>query len=213
MHHKNHFASVIYKLALLAAVSSGIFLSMFRPLDYGLHPLYFFTIQSNILVSLALVYFLLFYRPSRTRVIIRGSVMLSIAITGLVFHFLLVSNYPEYFSSGIDFRGHLTHTIAPVGFILDWLLFDKKKQMHFSHIRYWVIYPLLYWLFSVLRGSFSGVYPYFFMDVKEIGLGSALLWLMVLFVFFIFLGLLIISVDNLNFPGNKRTMSPVDPQT
>ncbi len=203
MRLNNHFASVIYKLALLAAVSYGIFLSIFRPLDYGLHPLYFFTTQSNLLVSLTLIYFLFFPHPSRIRVIVRGSVMLCIAITGLVFHFLLVSHYPEYFSSGVDFRGHLTHTIAPIGYILDWLLFDHKKLMHFSHIRYWVIYPLLYWLVTVFRGTFSGVYPYFFMDIDKIGLGSALLWLLMLFAIFVLLGLIIISADNLNLPGSK----------
>jgi len=205
MYLNNRSGSFIYKLVLLTAVLFGIYLSISRGPDYGLHPLYFFTTQSNILVSLALIYFLLFPRPSRARAILRGSVMLGIVITGLIFHLMLVPHYPEYFAAGVDFRGHLTHTIAPAGYVLDWLLFDQKKQMRFADIRYWIIYPLLYWLFSVVRGFFSGVYPYFFMDIGELGLGSALLWLLVLCVIFVLLGFLIIGIDNLNWPAGKRT--------
>lgn len=198
MHLNFRSVSTIYKLILLGAVLYGIYLSLFRGVDYGLHPLNFFTIQSNILVALALLYFLLVRRLNRLRAVIRGSVMLSILITALTFHTMLVPYYPEFFGEGLDLRAHLTHTLVPAGFILDWLFFDPKNQMRFTDIRYWVIYPLLYWLINVIRGAFTGVYPYFFMDIGAIGFDAALLWLLSLTLFFILVGLLIIRIDTSN---------------
>lgn len=191
--------SIAYKTLLLAAVLYGLYLSFFKPLyiENGLPSISYFTIQSNILVALATFYFLFDPRQSRFKVIIRGSILLSILITGLVFHIVLVPALPEYFAQGIAFRHHLSHTIAPLGFALDWLIFDRKGLMLYPDVRYWVIYPLLYWLFAVIQGHFSGVYPYFFTDIGTFGFGAALLWLLFLTITFVLVGFLLVWIDRL----------------
>jgi len=204
MNSTHHFASSIYKLMLIAAATSGVWLAFLRPVDYGLSPLYFFTIQTNILVVLAVIYFLLFKRLTRLRAVVRGSVMLAIVVTGLVFHFLLVPYYPDFFGEGLSFRDHLTHTIVPLGYVLDWLFFDRKKQMLFIDIGYFLIYPFLYWLFSVSRGAVTGFYPYYFMDVGNLGFSAVLLWLFILTLFFVLIASMIIMIDNLDFLWQNR---------
>lgn len=204
MNIDHHPASSIFKLILLAAAVYGVWLAFFRPIDYGLSPVYFFTTQANILVVLAVIYFLLVRHLTRLRAIVRGSVMLAIVVTGLVFHFILVPYYPDFFSEGLSFRDHLTHTIVPFGYVLDWLFFDRKKQMLFTDIRYWLIYPFLYWLLSVLRGAITGLYPYYFMDIGELGFGSVLLWFFILTLFFVLLAFIIIMIDNLDLLWNNK---------
>lgn len=151
--------------------------------------------QSNILVVFFTVYVMLMPRITRLRTIARGSVLLYIAVTGLVFHFVLVPNYPEFFAGGVTFRHHLTHTIAPLGFFLDWLLFDAGGLIKAGDIKYWLIYPTLYWLVSTVRGLAVGAYPYFFMDLNLLSPGTVLFWFLALSAFFVLLGLLIVFID------------------
>ncbi len=193
--------STIYRVLLLTIILYGLYHSFFVPIEVDiplLPSIAYFTTQSNIMVALALIIFLLQGQAtSRLRTIIRGGILLYIIITGLVFHSLLVPNLPEFFAEGIPFNQHITHTIAPLGFALDWLLFDEKNMMRYGDIKYWLIYPLLYWFITVVQGRFSGLYPYFFMDIGEIGLLSALLWLLALSAFFILLSLAIVRLDHL----------------
>jgi len=190
--------SVLYKALLFTAVLYGLYLSIFKPeiiIENGLPALHYFTIQTNIMVALVLLYLIFKNGSERFSAIIRGGVLLYILVTGIIFHVLLVPALPEYFAEGVAFRHHITHTIAPVGFMLDWLLFDRKGRMLFSDLKYWLIYPLLYWLGSVTYGQFSGIYPYFFLAIGEIGLAAGLIWLLLMTTFFIMLGLLIIWID------------------
>jgi hypothetical protein len=190
--------SVICKLLFLALVLYGIYMSFVEPIvEEDLFPISYFSIQSNILVAMTTFYFIMIPRFTRFSAIVRGSVMLCILVTGLVFHIVLVPHYTEFFKEGLAFKDHLTHTIAPLGFVLDWLLFDQKGLMKFFDIKYWVIYPLLYWIITVSQGAFSGVYTYFFMDIGKIGFGAALAWLLALSVIFIIIGFVLIGIDNL----------------
>ncbi len=194
---KHTLYRTIYRIALLGAVLYGLTLSIFYPefTIEGLPSLAYFTIQSNILVALFLVYALISPRSDQLHNIFRGSVLLPIAITGLVFHLFLVPYYPELFGDGVAFRHHLTHTIVPFGFFLDWLFFDKKGQLYIGYLKYWLIYPALYWLFSMARGSFVGAYPYFFMDPGILKIGSIMLWLFSLLVIFTVISGLLVLLD------------------
>ncbi len=195
----NRLIQILYRLVLLAAVIYGLILSIFFPqfsID-KLPALTFFTVQSNLLVALFLIYTLVYPCTISLHTILRGSVLIAIAVTGLLFHLFLVPFYPELFANGLAFRHHLTHTIAPIGFIIDWLLFDRKGQINRSDLKYWLIYPAIYWIFSMVRGSFVGAYPYFFMDPGILETGSILLWSLLLMFIFTVLGLLLIGLDKI----------------
>ena len=196
------YIKTAYRVLLIATIFCGLYLSIFMPLrpEEGLPAIFYFTIQSNILVVLALLYFIFNPEPGRFRAILRGCVLLCIMATGLIFHIILVPALPEYFAEGLAFRHHITHTIAPLGFFLDWLLFDRNGQLRYSDVRYWPIYPSFYWLFSVIQGSFSGIYPYFFFDAQAIGLGATILWLVGLIAIFSVFGFLLVWLDSLKLP-------------
>ncbi len=198
----NSYIKTAYRVLLIAVILCGLYLSIFMPLmpGEGLPAIFYFTIQSNILVVLALLYFINNPEPGRFRAILRGCVLLCIMATGLIFHSVLVPALPEYFSEGLAFRHHITHTIAPLGFFLDWLFFDRSGQLRYSDVRYWFIFPSLYYLFSVIQGSFSGMYPYFFFDVQAIGFGATILWLVGLIAIFSGIGFMLVWLDSLKLP-------------
>ncbi len=198
----NNNRSTLFRVSLIAVVLYGLYLSFSMPFTPGeeLPSIAYFTIQSNILVILALVYFMLNPFPGRFRAILRGSVLLCILATGLIFHVILAPALPELTAEGLAFRHHITHTIAPLGFFLDWLLFDRGGYLRYSDVRYWPIYPVFYWFVSVVQGSFSGMYPYFFFDVQAIGLGATILWLLGLIAIFSVIGFILAWFDSIRIP-------------
>jgi len=108
---------------------------------------------------------------------------------------MLAPEIKLFTGENISLTQHLTHTVAPIGFILDWLLFDLKNQMRWKDLRFWVIHPLIYWVAFMIYGIITGIYPYPFMDINLIGLTAAIIWLATLTFFFILLGLLYIAID------------------
>lgn len=103
------------------------------------------------------------------------------------------------------------HYLLPILVFLNWIVFEVKKTYSYTHIFYWMIYPLLYSVVSLLQGLVDGFYPYFFfnpMGEIPVGVGSytnvALFIVAYLFVYVI-LGFLLILLNRLvlNFDNIK----------
>jgi hypothetical protein len=60
----------------------------------------------------------------------------------------------------------------------------------------WLWYPLMYCVYVMIRGSFSGFYPYFFLNVTELGYGKALMNCFYVTLTFLILSLLLIGFSN-----------------
>lgn len=98
---------------------------------------------------------------------------------------------PEGFQIVID---ELLHSIIPVLTVVYWFLYDGAKHVVWSLIPKWLVYPLVYLIYILVRGMFSGFYPYPFINVLEIGwqqtiINSALMCLLFLMLFSMFIGL------------------------
>ncbi|MFB9843209.1 Pr6Pr family membrane protein [Mucilaginibacter ginsenosidivorans] len=151
----------------------------------------FFTILTNILVA---VYFTLnTFNPA----IVRKpgtltAVTIYIFMAGAVYQVILRATWnPEGLQLIVD---ELLHTVIPVLAIIFWAVYEDKKAVTLRQIPKWVIYPLAYLAFILIRGSFSNFYPYPFVNVSEIGMTKTLLNSAVLvLVFFIISALFVIT--------------------
>ena len=133
----------------------------------------YFTILTNILVGLAFTAPLLSadnkFRQFFERQAVRAAIALYITVVMLVYWSLLASIHnPEGLSAIANVGLHL---IVPVLYIFDWVLFSKKDNMSFKRIPFWILYPLGYGIYTIIRGAVTGVYPYPFMNVTELGIG------------------------------------------
>jgi len=63
----------------------------------------------------------------------------------------------------------LLHDVMPVLFFIYWWQCVPKGNLHLSHIAGWVIYPLVYFAYVLLRGDLLGQYQYPFIDVGTLG--------------------------------------------
>jgi hypothetical protein len=88
----------------------------------------------------------------------------------------------------------LLHTVIPVLVIIFWYLFEIKSAIKYSQILKWLIYPFLYFIYILIRGAFSGFYPYPFVNISELGLEKVLLNSALLLVGFSVISIIYIRV-------------------
>jgi hypothetical protein len=124
----------------------------------------YFTILTNLFVAIVLtvsaINLIRRKTPTETDDIIRGSATAAIAIVGIVFG-LLLSNMD---SGMIPWTNFVAHYLMPVVMVLDWLIQPPTAKLVARHIWFWVIYPIAYLIYSLIRGAFTNWYPYWFID-------------------------------------------------
>lgn len=135
----------------------------------------FFTILTNLLTT---IYFtsqaILGQRKNRlSNSGVLTAITVYITIVGLVYQVLLRQIWePEGLSKLVD---ELLHSVNPLLVICFWYLYENKKGVNFKQISKWLVFPLVYLIFILFRGSTSGFYPYPFMDVSILGMSQVLI--------------------------------------
>lgn len=131
----------------------------------------YFTILTNILVGLAFTAPLLSPNSKLHRFFTRQAVRAAIALyitVVMVVYWSLLSGLDRNAGLGVV-TNILLHLLIPLMYLIDWLCFAQKDRMSFRHIPYWIIYPLLYGIYTIIRGAITGTYPYPFLNVTELG--------------------------------------------
>ncbi|XXD72661.1 Pr6Pr family membrane protein [Pseudomonas sp. D4-18] len=131
----------------------------------------FFTVLTNTLAAVVLTWEVTrresavrrwFLRPA-----VRSGIAVSIALVGLAYNVLLRHLWqPEGWQFIAD---ELLHDIMPVLFIIYWGLWVPKGTLRLGHVGLWMIYPLVYFAYILLRGDLLAAYPYPFIDVTSLG--------------------------------------------
>jgi hypothetical protein len=126
----------------------------------------FFTIQSNLLVAVLLIVigaYVLLEKSGRTIAYLRGALTLYMTMTGIIY-VLLLSGYEHDLQTTIPFVNIMLHYVAPAYVLLDWLIFPPKKKLSLQPALLWLIYPLFYLAYSLVRGAITDWYPYPFIN-------------------------------------------------
>ncbi len=154
----------------------------------------FFTILTNILVALAASF--LFIKRGSNDFFLRSTnltaITVYISIVGLIYNIILRQLWqPQGAQRFVD---ELLHLIIPILFIIYWFLFINKKELQWKNLWGWLLYPLAYIIYTLVRGAFSGFYPYPFVDVSKHGYQVVLINSLGITVLFILFCLLFIGI-------------------
>lgn len=137
----------------------------------------FFTVLTNTLAA-AVLTCALTTRPSRGRTWllqpwVSAGIGVSILVVGLAYNLLLRPLWhPEGWQRLAD---ELLHDVMPVLYLGYWWLCVEKGHLRGWHWLLWAMYPLLYFVYLMLRGHLLGAYPYPFIDVGTLGYGQVML--------------------------------------
>ncbi len=156
----------------------------------------FFTILTNLIVAIAVT--VLFLKPNSkwgswfSRSATLTAITVYITIVGLVYNLILRFLWqPQGMQFVVD---ELLHTIVPLLFIVFWFLFVPKKDLHYKQFLPWLIYPLVYVIYTAVYGAITGYYPYPFVNVTELGYSRVLINAAGLLLAFSVLSLFLIAV-------------------
>ncbi|AZE93230.1 Integral membrane protein [Pseudomonas orientalis] len=131
----------------------------------------FFTVLTNTLVVVVLSYALITRESTAKRFFLKpaisSGIATSIVVVSLAYNLLLRHLWsPE----GLQFiADELLHDVMPLLFLIYWWRCVPKGTLRLKHIAGWVIYPLVYFAYVLLRGHLLGQYQYPFLDVDSLG--------------------------------------------
>lgn len=157
----------------------------------------YFTVLSNTLVATVLTCELTTRESAARRWFLQPSVSsgiaVSIAVVGLAYSILLRHLWhPEGWQWLAD---ELMHDVMPLLFLGYWFCCVPKGTLRVRHIALWVIYPLVYFAYSLLRGHLLAVYPYPFIDVDKLGYPQVFINAGGLLLGFVVIALVLIGLD------------------
>lgn len=164
------FAVVAQLILMLQNRQAGVGESLLRFFSY-------FTILTNTLVALHFTVrvfglkrraWVLFHRRATPM-----ALTAFILVVGVVYQVVLRHIWnPTGLQQIVD---ELLHTVIPVFMYAYWLIFCARIFVGWKELQSWLLYPILYVVWVLVRGHFSGFYPYTFMEVPRLGMGPVIL--------------------------------------
>lgn len=134
----------------------------------------YFTIETNLLLAVAFSFLLLAPNSAPGSFFSKGTTQTALTvyifIVGLIYNTILRFLWaPTGLQYVVD---ELLHSVIPILAIIYWVMFTPKEGLHWKKCFAWLIYPLLYIGFVLVRGAKSGFYPYPFIDTRKLGLNK-----------------------------------------
>lgn len=156
----------------------------------------FFTILTNALVAVTSL--LLAVRPGRRSTLfstLRLDALLGIIVTGIVYHAVLADLYDLHGAE--QFADVLFHTVSPLLAVTGWVLFGPRGLVDRRIVALSVIYPLLWLVFTLIRGAIIDWYPYPFTNVTDLGYVQVALNCLLVTALFLVLAVAAMGVDRM----------------
>lgn len=164
----------------------------------------YFTNLSNIFASIVFivgaVYLLEHREPTPAEDIIRGASVVAMAIVGIVFSALLQDTDLGTLAPWVNV---VVHYIMPIAVVVDWLYQSPKSRLSLKQLPYWLIYPLLYLVYTLIRGPIAKFYPYPFLNPNPDPVqhtagsyGGVALYCIAIFVAFLVVGGILLWLGN-----------------
>ncbi|MFC3940353.1 hypothetical protein CCU68_17225 [Pseudomonas gingeri NCPPB 3146 = LMG 5327] len=157
----------------------------------------YFTVLTNILVAIVLTCAATSGDSALRRFFLKPTVQTGVAaaivVVGLAYNLLLRETWsPEGLQWWAD---ELLHDVMPVLFVIYWWFCVPKGTLHWRDLWPWLLYPLVYFIYALVRGHFVGSYPYPFIEVDKLGYPQVFINALMILVGFVVVSLVLIALD------------------
>ncbi|WP_316798712.1 Pr6Pr family membrane protein [Pedobacter frigidisoli] len=156
----------------------------------------FFTVTTNMIVGSCFLVISIFpkgkigafFRSPSTIT----AITVYIVVVGLIYNLLLRGLVVQEGWSRV--ADELLHVLSPLLVLIFWIFFVDKSTLRYSSAKQWLIYPLAYIAFVVVRGLIINQYPYPFINVVNLGYPKAIVNAFFCVVLFWLLSVLLIWI-------------------
>lgn len=137
--------------------------------------------------------------------------ILGILLTFLVFNIMLAGAEGRDPQANWRIGSLCFHVVLPIMYIADWFLFYERKKCKWYYPIVSVSFPLGYAIFLLIQAIILGfdstilipttntplIYPYFFVNIDELGVPGVLMWVGILAIVFIAVGFAFYGLDRI----------------
>jgi hypothetical protein len=155
----------------------------------------YFTIQSNLAVGITSL--MLLFKSDYSKKwfrILQLDGIICITITCIVYNIAL--RHDHKLKGIIILTNEALHVIIPFLSALYWILYGFVQKLDKKITVFAIFPPLIYIIYIFIRGHFTDIYPYPFLDANKIGLQQAVLNTCGIILLFLFLEFILLYMDN-----------------
>lgn len=162
--HFTRFYFLFFGLLNAIALLTAFFVSLHVIVEY----FSYFTVLSNILATMLFLSLgISNLQKNRLIRIIHGPATLYMCITGIVFWTILHGGHG--LTTSLAWIDIVLHGIMPIAVFVGWFLYPPSKRIPFVSAIHWLVFPLLFVFYTLIRGPFAQWYPYPFLNPALIG--------------------------------------------
>ena len=155
----------------------------------------YYTILTNLMIAWVTTVLFIRRQDTSKRQKLLTAILVYIMTVGLTYNTILRSLWkPEGLQLLAD---NLLHSIIPFLYLVFWIFFVRKQSLQWKDMFPWLIYPLGYLIYILIRGAYFRVYPYPFVDVAQLGYARVMLNSLGVTAVIIIFSLLFIGISKL----------------
>lgn len=126
----------------------------------------YFTELSNLFAAAIFLYGTVHVTGARSRTaeMLRGAAVVYMLTTGIVYALLLSGHSVPY-----PWVNDVLHRAMPIAVALDWAIDPPRVRLELRQTIVWLSFPLVYVVYTLIRGAIVHWYPYFFVDPRRGG--------------------------------------------
>jgi hypothetical protein len=189
--------AVVTIAAIISQAVASINLGIFRPVNY----FSYFTIDSNLIAVALLLIGVTRWRSTNSPGldVLRGAGVVYMSVTGVVFTLLL---------SGVDVDTQLkwvntvVHELMPLVMVADWLIAPPASRLTLRQGALWLLFPLVWIVYTLIRGAAINWYPYPFLNPANGGYASVTVYCVGILVFMLVVCAAVVWLGNLRHPAS-----------
>lgn len=161
--------AVVGVVALVFDLEYTLGFSTFSTVNYFLY----FTFQSN-LVNIGVLTvsgMLALRRHPRPHPVfgnLRGIVTTYVIVSGIVFGTIVSQASSHQYRIEVPWSSQLLHFWIPSYLLLDWIVGVARPRLLWRAVPISLGFPVVWGVFTLIRGSIVGWYPYFFLDPDQV---------------------------------------------
>ena len=106
----------------------------------------------------------------------RALVTTYIIVSGIVYAIIVVQASTRDYTLEVPWSNQLLHFWIPTCALLDWLFDPGKTRLPWRTLGWALIYPVLWFVYTLIRSPLVGWYPYFFLDARQVSLTETVLY-------------------------------------
>lgn len=125
----------------------------------------YFTVLSNILITIVFLSFGIQKKATALAHTLFAPAVLYMTITGIVFWTILRNNHLQT----VPWINIVLHGVMPIAALTAWILFTEKRTAPLKNTFLWLLFPVLFVCYTLIRGPFVHWYPYPFLNPETTG--------------------------------------------